>query len=594
MRSMERVSGRHRRNFNLKGAGVVGSAMAIVVVISGTWLGYQRLSSNGCSGQIKLTVAAATEIAPAIEQTAQQWVTDGAKVGSTCVAVSVTGINPATMASAIAREHKVSLAGLGAAPASVAVPDVWVPDSYTWLLRLKSEASGFVPTDGKPIAQSPIVVGMPAPVAERALQWPDKKIGWKDLLAQMGKTNSVRVGIVDPTRDAAGLAGLLALGSVASPDVQGQKQAVGALRALAAGASSIREDLMNKFPHSGDPNDLATSLGAAPMSEEDVVAYNREKPPIPLAALYLDPQPPALNYPFAVMPEVDLQKSAAATGLRQALQTTSFKNALAVAGLRAADGTAGSGFAAPIGAPSASAPATSPAGGAEGGGTAAAGIDASVISQAIGKWAAVTVPGRVLAVYDISESMLTKVPTAGGLTRAQVTQKASVQGLSLFDDNWEVGMWVFSTKLVGKRPWRQLVNISPLSSARGELQNSITQIIPKVNGATGLYDTALAAYKEVQEGWEAGRINSVILFTDGQNQNADGITLPSLVSQLTKLKDPKRPVRMVFIGIGDEVNRKELETIANATSAGGVFIAEDPAKISQIFLEAIATRTGAS
>jgi Ca-activated chloride channel homolog len=30
------------------------------------------------------------------------------------------------------------------------------------------------------------------------------------------------------------------------------------------------------------------------------------------------------------------------------------------------------------------------------------------------------------------------------------------------------------------------------------------------------------------------------------------------------------------------------------TSAGGVFIAEDPAKIGDIFLEAIATRSGAN
>ena len=60
---MDRVSGRHRRNFNLRGASVVASAMAIVVVIAGTWLGYQSLAEDKCSGQIKLTVAAATEIA---------------------------------------------------------------------------------------------------------------------------------------------------------------------------------------------------------------------------------------------------------------------------------------------------------------------------------------------------------------------------------------------------------------------------------------------------------------------------------------------------------------------------------------------------
>src|SRR5690349_20891907 len=367
MRSMERVSGRHRRNFRLRGVGVVGAAMAVIVVLAGSWYGYRQLSDKGCTGQVKLSVAAATEIAPAVEQVAQQWITDGANVNGTCVAVNVYGINPATMASAVAREHKVTLTGLGPAPASVAVPDVWIPDSSTWLLRLKSEATGFVPTDGTPVAESPVVLAMPQPLAQQAFGWPDKKIGWKQLLDTMTKSQLVRTGIVDPNRDAAGLAGLLALSSVAGTDAKGQQKAVGALRALAAGSSSIRENLLQSFPRAPDANAIATSLGAAPLTEEDVIAFNAEKPPVDLAALYLEPTPPALDYPYAVMPEVDLQKSAAATGLRQQLQKPAFKNALAAAGLRGPDGTAGSGFATPIGAPPASAPATAPSAGANGG-----------------------------------------------------------------------------------------------------------------------------------------------------------------------------------------------------------------------------------
>jgi Ca-activated chloride channel homolog len=590
MRSMERVSGRHRRNFNFRGAGVVGAAMAIIVVIAGSYLGYQQLSDSGCTGQIKLSVAAASEIAPAVEQTAQQWMTDGANVNGTCVAVNVSGVNPATMAAAVAREHRVALTGLGSAPGSVTVPDVWIPDSSTWLLRLKAEAAGFVPTDGASIAQSPVVVAMPVPVAE-SIGWPDKKLGWKDLLGLMQKSNTLRTGIVDPTRDAAGLSGLLALAGASGAGVQGQNAKVSALRALANGSSALRDDLLLKFPRSPDPAGIASGLSAAPLSEEDVVAYNAERPPIPLAALYLDPLPPSLDYPYAVMPEVDLQKGAAATGLRQALSSDGFKNALAAAGLRSADGTLGANFALPVGAPQATTPTSAKPDPAKGG-SAAAGLDASAISQALGGWAVITLPGQVLAVFDISGSMNTEVPTAGGLTRAQVTQGAAKQGLGLFDDKWSVGTWLFSTELVGKQPWKEIVPISPLSAARPALQDSIKQITPKKNGNTGLYDTALAAYKEVQSVWQDGRVNSVILFTDGKNENKDGISRSKLISELKKANDPKRPVRMVIIGIGDEVDRNELEDIAAATSAGGVYIAEDPAKISEIFLEAIASRSG--
>ncbi|GAA2630492.1 substrate-binding and VWA domain-containing protein [Paractinoplanes durhamensis] len=568
--------------------------MAIVVVLAGSYLGYQQLSDSGCTGSVRLTVAAATEIAPAIDQAAQRWVQEGANVNGTCIAVSVNPVNPATMAAAVASEHKVTLTGLGAAPESVKVPDVWVADSSTWLLRLKTEAPGFVPTDGKPVAQSPVVVAMPQPVAE-GVGWPNKRLGWKDLLAQLSTSTQLRVGTVDPARDAAGLAGLLAFGQAAGTGPAAQAAKVGAIKALAQSASALRDDLLQKFPHSADANDIATSLSAAPLSEEDVVAYNSEKPPVPLVALYLDPSPPPLDYPYAIMPEVDLQKSAAATGLRQQLQTASFKNALASAGLRAPDGTVGSGFAAPLGAPDAS-PAVSASSStkSEGGGSAAAGLDPSTLSQALGSWAAITLPGRVLAVFDVSGSMLEPVPTAGGADRAAVTRGAASGGLALFDDKWAVGVWLFSTEMNGKKPYKEIVPISPLSAKRQQLQDSIKQIVPKANGQTGLYDTLLAAYQNVQNSWQAGKINSVILFTDGENQNKDGISQQTLVAKLKALNDPKRPVRVVIVGIGTGVNRQELETIVKPTAAGGVFIAEDPAKIGDIFLEAIATRSGAN
>ncbi|GAA2571072.1 substrate-binding domain-containing protein [Winogradskya consettensis] len=589
---MERVSGRHRRNFSLKGAGVVASAMAIVVVLAGSWFGYQQLADKGCSGGIALSVAAAPEMVPAVQQAAKRWSDAGAEVNGTCVNVNVSGVSPASMASTIALKHRVTLSGLGAVSKDGTVPDVWIPDSTTWLLRLRSEASGFQPTDGKSLAQSPVVIAMPQPVAEK-IGWPDRKLGWADLVKQMTTGNSLRTGIVDPNRDAAGLAGLLALGGAAGTSAQAKAQQVGALRSLALGSSSLREDLLEKFPRSEDAADLTTAISAAPLSEEDVISYNADKPVVPLAALYLDPKPPALDYPYAVMPEVgiDLNKSAAATGLRQAMEQPAFRDELARVGLRGPDGVAGAGFANPTGGPK---PSAAPAAATGTEGAAAAGLDAGSINQVLGSWAAITQPGRVLAVFDVSGSMADKVPTADNQSRAAVTRTAATQGLKLFDNEWAVGTWIFSTEMNGKLPYKEIVPISPLTSARSELEASISKITPKAGGATGLYDTALAAYKKVQEDWQPGRVNSVILFTDGKNSNDDGLKLPALVTELKKANDAKRPVRMVIIGIGNEVDANELETITNATSSGGVFIAEDPAKISDIFLEAIASRSGAA
>jgi Ca-activated chloride channel family protein len=577
----------------MRGAGVVGAAMAIVVVLAGSYLGYQRLSDSKCTGTTRLTVAAANEIAPAVQQTAQKWIQDGANVNGTCVAVTVTPVASSTMASAIAGEHQVTLSGVGQAPESVKVPDVWIPDSDAWLLRLRSEAAGILPQGAaKPLAQSPVVVAMPQPVAQ-SIGWPDKKLGWKDLLAQVTQGGNLRTGIVDPATDSAGLAALLSLGQAAGADAAGQNEKVQAIKALAQSSSSLSDDLLQKFPHSADPNDIATSLSAAPLSEEDVVSYNSQKPPVPLVALYLQPSPPPLDYPFTIMPDVDLPTASLANNLLAQLQTPAFKNALAAVGLRAPDGSFGADFNRPLGAPAAS-PAVKAPSENSAGGSAAAGVDAAVVSQALGAWTAITAPGRALAVFDVSGSMGEKVPTARGLTRAQVTQQAATAGLALFGDDWKVGTWYFSTDMNGRLPYKEAVPITPLVTGREKVQQAVGGIVPKPDGDTGLYDTVLAAYKEVQGGWEPGKVNSVILFTDGENENPDGITLNTLVTDLKKLNDPKRPVKVVIIGIGTEVNKKELQTITSATPNGGTFVAPDPAKISDIFLQALANRSGSN
>ncbi|MCY1144625.1 substrate-binding and VWA domain-containing protein [Actinoplanes sp. Pm04-4] len=569
--------------------------MALVVVMGGSYYGYQQLADDGCTGSIRLTVAATGEVAPAIDQVAQRWVQEGANVDGTCVAVSVSDVNSSTMAAAVAGEHQVTLAGLGKAPESVKVPDVWVADSSAWLLRLKSEAPGFVPSDNKPIAQSPVVLAMPKPVAEQ-MGWPNKKMSWAQLLKLMQTSTTLQPGIANPTLDSVGLAGLLAIGQAAGAGEKAQAAKVTAMNALAGSASALRDDLLERFPRSNDPNDIGNSLSAAPVSEANVVAYNAAKPPVPLVALYLEPNPMPLDYPYAVMPEVDLQKQKAAAGLRTQLASATFKNALGAAGLRSPDGSFGAGFARPLGAPDASPPASNTVGGGSGdnGGTAAAGLDASALSQVIGSWNAITQPGRVLAVFDVSGSMNTKVPTADNQSRAAVTRKAAAAGLAMFGEKWAVGVWLFSTEMVGKRPWKQIVPISPLTTSRPVLQESISQIVPKEDGNTGLYDTVLDAYKEVKRTWQPGRVNSVILFTDGKNENDDGIKLPKLLSELKRLNDAKKPVRLVIIGIGDQVSETELQTIVKATPAGGVFVTKDPAKMSAIFVEAIGRRTGAS
>jgi Ca-activated chloride channel homolog len=589
IRKMVTVSGRHRMRSSFRGAGAAGAATALVLVVAGSWFGYQQLAGPSCSGKIQLSLAATPEIAPAIQGAADQWVADGAAVDGTCIAVNVASAEPVDVAAAVASKHGAALAGVGQASGTAVTPDVWVPDSSSWLVRLKSGgATAFAPANGASIARSPVVVAVPEPVAAR-FGWPKKQLSWADLLQQVTSDKPLRTGIVEPTQDAAALSGLLALTAAAKPagkpaTAAAQEAMVGAMRALATNRSSLRQDLLARFPRSSDPTAIANGLGAAALSEEDVIAYNNTKPPIPLAALYPDPAPMPLDYPFAVLPGIEPAKASAAKELFAMLTGAGFKNRLAAQSLRAADGNWGQGFKAPQGAPSPARGATSagPAGqGADGG------LDPAQIQQATSVWSVATQSGRMLCVIDVSGSMKAKVATANGATREQVTVAAALKGLSLFDDSWSIGLWTFSTKLQGNQDYRQLVPIRPLSSNRRALQQGLASVQPS-SGNTGLYDTLLAAYKEVQEDWEPGKVNSVVLFTDGKNDD-DGITQKQLIDQLKKLRDPEQPVQVIIIGIGSDVSRSELEQVTNVTG-GKPFVTVDPTKIGEIFLQAIALR----
>jgi hypothetical protein len=569
------VTGRHRNP--RPSLGVVAGLVAVVLLAAlAGWGGYRLLSSPSCGSRVSVTVAAAPEIAPAVRTAAGEW-SDHQNSG-TCVSVVVEAQDPADVAAAVAAQKGATLTGLGQASGKARVPDVWLADSSTWLQRIRVIGADLVPTEAASVARSPVVLAMPQPIAAQ-VGWPKAKITWTALLQKMTTGGGIKTGIVEPGRDAAGLAGLLAMRAAAASlgGPQAQEATVAVLRALAVGRSTVRDDLLGRFPRATDPAALGAGLAAAPLPEYAVINYNGNQPPVPLAAVFVDPAPTPLDYPFAIMPGSRPEIAGAARDLQRALSGGTFQNALGPAGLRKPDGNAGIGFVGGTG---------TPAGPIQ----AAPAADANLIQQTLSSWSAVTQPGRVLTVVDVSGSMKTPVPTAGNATREQVLVKAATAGLSLFDDSWSLGLWIFSTKLDGNVPWKELLPIGPLASQRNQAAAALGGIQP-TSGDTGLYDTALAAYKTVQQNWDPGKVNSVILMTDGQNDNPGGLTLDGLVSELQKIIDPKRPVQIIALGIGTDVSRPELTRISQ-TTGGGVFIATDPAKIGEIFLQAIALRPG--
>ena len=105
-------------------------------------------------------------------------------------------------------------------------------------------------------------------------------------------------------------------------------------------------------------------------------------------------------------------------------------------------------------------------------------------------------------------------------------------------------------------------------------------------GATGLYDTVLAGYQNARANWEPGKINVVVVMTDGKNEDANGISRQDLLTQHGKLQDPRRPIPVIGIGIGPDIDVDELNTISKATG-GQAFTTPDPTKITDVFYAAL-------
>jgi hypothetical protein len=574
------VTGRHRNTSGLRRAlGILLTFVAVLAVGAAGWGGYRYLNRPACTGSpVTLNVAASPDISPAIQATGNAWAKS--RTSGHCIEVKVTAADSADVSALLAGAAGTQLAGVGQPNGKAQIPDVWVPDSSLWLARLAAatKKTGVPPTS---IASSPVVFATPEPIAKQ-LGWPDKPVTWQNVLSQITGSGQVKTGIVSPARDAAGLSGLLTLAGVAQSGSNADSVTVAALRSLAQNQSTIRADLVGKFPKSTDAASMASGLGAAPLTEQAVLAYNASQPPVPLAAIYLQPAATPMDYPYVAIPNplTSPEKTQLVTDLLTQLKAPAFKNELASQNLRAPDGTFGTGVSAGPGAP---ATVTKPAT------TTDAAAAAAAIDKVINTWQAVTQSGRMLAVIDVSGSMLEKVPTAGGKTREEVTVDAAGRGLALFDDSWSLGVWIFSTNMVGTQDYKELVPIGPLAVQRPAVIGQLGNVKPKSNGDTGLYDTTIAAYKAVQAGWDPGKVNSVLIFTDGQNDDRNGISLDQLKQQLQQASDPNKPIQLIVLGIGDGVSKAELDQVV-APVGGAAFVVADPTKIGDVFLQAIALR----
>jgi hypothetical protein len=206
-------------------------------------------------------------------------------------------------------------------------------------------------------------------------------------------------------------------------------------------------------------------------------------------------------------------------------------------------------------------------------------------------------PANVITVMDTSGSMAAPVPGLN-LTRIQLLQQTAIAGFGLLTNRTNIGLWELSAQDANlANGHRERVPFGPMSAPVGPVsrQQALRAAVGALRpgGWTPLYDTAYAAFHELQARWQPNTTNAVLLITDGRNETPGGrgLTLDQLVDKLTREQRPNQSTPIIGIAVGPEADAAALQRISTATG-GRTFIARDPAKAVQTLILAFAGRLG--
>lgn len=535
---------------------VVALCVLLVLAVGG-WFTVdflsERMTASDCDTTTVLNVTAAPDIAPVIARSGRMVSTEDQR-GCYEVRVSNRG-SSATAESLVVSDGTER-------------PDVWIPESTIWLQRAQTGGAWPAPVAGTSIASSPVVLALTEDAATQ-LGWPAAAPTWPQVVGPAAR--DFAIGLPDPGREPVGISLLFGIRQLTRATADPAKAMTTELRSL---SPSTEEDMAGLFARLPGGTTTDEPLDGFPTSENSVLRHNVKQTGTQLVAAYADPPVPALDYPFVVLPETSAAKRAAAERFLRLLLGQDTAEALSDAGFRTPDGQmlrkrdtesrTSTAKMTPVRLP-----------------------NADDVDQLLNEWAGVNLSGRVQVLLDVSGSMNEPVPGTGA-TRMAVTLQAAELGIGIMRPTTKLGIWLFSTDLDGPgKDYRELLPVKPISehaASGGIAQLRAVQALP--NGATGLYDSTLAAYQSARQNFEPGRINTVIVLTDGRNDDDSGITRDLLLVELGKLQDPRRPIRVIGIGIGTDIDVGELQAIAGATG-GQAFTTPDPTQIGDIFHAAL-------
>ena len=463
----------------------------------------------------------------------------------------LAGAVPCTEVTVVARQPLQTLADLGALEPS-ALPDVWVPDSSLWAARAGPTAL----TDAGSIAASPVVL-VTSRAAVDELDWDERPPTWAEALGT-GRP----LAVPDLAASAEGLLALAAVQASLGGGVQAENAVVAAV--LAAARDAVPSvDAAVAAARSG-----SVDAPLVPLSEQQLLALDAGPE---LVAVYPRDGSPSLDHPvLRVGAPAEGDRAAAVDAVVARLTSDQASDAARAAAFRGPTGTAPIGAAVPAALPDAPA------------------LDPARVQALLARLTSLAQPSRVLAVIDVSASM---EAAAGRGTRATLARDAAQSALALFPGSSALGLWVFAADRQELVPTRALDDDVAGRSQRDVLADELATVPDRLtSGGTALYDTTIAAVRAARDGYDPAAVNSVVVITDGRNEDAAGLQLPGLLAALRTEADPQRPVKVIGVALGPDADLGTLQQIADATG-GAAYAAVDPQDLQTVLFDALRRRS---
>ncbi|WP_438853356.1 substrate-binding and vWA domain-containing protein [Agromyces sp. M3QZ16-3] len=492
-------------------------------------------------------------------------------------------------------------------------PTLWSPASTVWTERVAAAASPSLVGEPVSFTHTPVIFAMPETMA-KALGWPDAEIGISDFeelcadpdgWSSAGKPiwGSFKISKTNPNTSTTGLSAIL----MQSYEASGKTADLTA--ADVAGAEEFSRVFEECVIHYGDTTGkVLTTLydetqngaggsgyvSAVALEETSMLNYNQGNPDShtvqpgetltppkeKLVAIYPSGGSMWSDNPVTVLGAdwvTDVQRTAGEAFV-DFLATEPAQRILPEYGFRPLDESVPLGdlFTEQYGVDPAGPAITLPR----------PGVD--VVSAALDQWTQIRKPSSVLELIDVSGSM--DDPIGDGRSKLDGAIEGAQATLGHFRGTDEVGMWAFTTGVDSAAGENLIVlrDVSALGSDRERLSASIDDLRYANREGTPLYDAIAVAYDEMIERAEPGRINAIVVLSDGQDTDSS-ISIDSLIAKIGRSSregGDAAPVRIFPIAYGEGADTGSLQRIAEATG-GQWFDASDAAKIDLVFASVI-------